>query len=182
MSATKWVYSFDEIAAAEKSVGGDWDAVRGLLGGKGANLGEMTRLEVPVPPGFTITTAACNAYLAAEERLPDGLWEEAATALNRIEEAMGKTFGDADHPLLVSCRSGAKFSMPGMMDTVLNIGLNDRVAGGLIAKSGDPQFVWDSYRRLIQMFGVVVLELRDEPSSTFWRDCASRGTLCPTRT
>ena len=163
MSATKWVYSFDEIAAAEKSVGGDWDAVRGLLGGKGANLGEMTRLEVPVPPGFTITTAACNAYLAAEERLPDGLWEEAATALNRIEEATGKTFGDADHPLLVSCRSGAKFSMPGMMDTVLNIGLNDRVAGGLIAKSGDPQFVWDSYRRLIQMFGVVVLELRDEP-------------------
>jgi pyruvate,orthophosphate dikinase len=163
MSAPKWVYSFDEIATASEAVDGDWEAVRGLLGGKGANLGEMTRLGVPVPPGFTITTEACNAYLAADEQLPDGLWEQINTALAHIEEATGKSFGDAGQPLLVSCRSGAKFSMPGMMDTVLNLGLNDAVTEEMIALTGDPQFVWDSYRRLIQMFGVVVLGLRDEP-------------------
>ena len=114
-----------------------WDAVRGLLGGKGANLAEMTRLGLPVPPGFTVTTHACLAYLAAGERFPDGLWEEIRSALERLERTTGKRFGDPANPLLVSCRSGAKFSMPGMMDTVLNIGLNDDVAEGLVALTGD---------------------------------------------
>ena len=127
---TKWVYAFDEVEEAVESVGGDWDATRALLGGKGANLADMTRLDVPVPPGFTITTEACNAYLAAGQEFPDEMWEQVLDALNEVEETTGKTFGDPTNPLLVSCRSGAKFSMPGMMDTVLNIGLNDEVAAG----------------------------------------------------
>ena len=134
-----------------------------MLGGKGANLGEMTRIGVPVPPGFTITTEACNAYLAAGEEFPAAMWDQVHEALEAIEEATGKSFGDPDNPLLVSCRSGAKFSMPGMMDTVLNIGLNDEVVDGLIELTGDAHFVYDSYRRLIQMFGSVVLGVRDEP-------------------
>ncbi len=99
-----------------------------LLGGKGANLAEMTRIGVPVPPGFTVTTEACNAYLAAGGSFPEGLWEQEQAALKAIETATGKKFGDPKNPLLISCRSGAKFSMPGMMDTVLNIGLNDETA------------------------------------------------------
>ncbi len=161
--AVKWVYSFDEIDAAESAVGGDWDEVRRLLGGKGANLGEMTRLGVPVPPGFTITTEACNAYLQADTTFPEGLWRQVMETLARMEESTGKAFGKPDHPLLVSCRSGAQFSMPGMMDTVLNIGLNDAVVGGMIGLTDDPHFVYDSYRRLVQMFGAVVLGVRDEP-------------------
>jgi pyruvate, orthophosphate dikinase len=157
----KWVYRFDEIQDAEEHVG-SWDAVRALLGGKGANLGDMTRLGVPVPPGFTVTTDACKAYLAAGERFPEGMWQQELAALARVEEATGKTFGDAERPLLVSCRSGAKFSMPGMMDTILNIGLNDDVAAGLTRLSSHPRFVYDSYRRLVQMFGSVVLGVPDE--------------------
>ncbi len=163
MSETKWVYGFDEVDQAQESLGGDWDQVRGLLGGKGANLGDMTRLGVPVPPGFTVSTAACLAYLDAGEAFPAGSWDQIAAQLSRIEEATGKKFGDAKNPLLVSCRSGAKFSMPGMMDTVLNIGMNDEVAGSMIGLTGDARFVYDSYRRLIQMFGSVVLGLDDEP-------------------
>jgi pyruvate,orthophosphate dikinase len=159
----RWVYGFDELAAAEAAVGGGWDAVRSLLGGKGANLADMTRLGVPVPPGFTVTTEACNAYLAAGERLPDDLWEQERAALTRLEEQTGKRFGDPANPLLVSCRSGARFSMPGMMDTVLNIGMNDAVAEGMATLTGDPRFAYDSYRRLVQMFGSVVLGLADEP-------------------
>jgi pyruvate, orthophosphate dikinase len=159
--AGKWVYRFDEIQQAEANAG-SWDAVRSLLGGKGANLGDMTRLGVPVPPGFTVTTDACRAYLAAGEQLPEDMWEQELSALARVEEATGKRFGDAERPLLVSCRSGAKFSMPGMMDTILNIGLNDEVAAGLIALSSDPRFVYDSYRRVVQMFGSVVLGVPDE--------------------
>ena len=121
---SKWVYLFDEVDQAEKYVGGDWEVVRGLLGGKGANLAEMTRLGVPVPPGFTVDTEACNAYLAAGEQFPTGMWEEVLAAVKAIEEATGKEFGNPLNPLLVSARSGAKFSMPGMMDTVLNLGLN----------------------------------------------------------
>ena len=158
----KWVYRFDEVDAAEAYVAGDWDSVRGLLGGKGANLGDMTRLGVPVPPGFTVTTEACLQYLAADEQLPDGAWEQIEGALAAVESATGKRFGDVSNPLLVSVRSGAKFSMPGMMDTVLNIGLNDDVAEGMVTLTGDEHFVYDSYRRLIQMFGSVVLGLRDE--------------------
>jgi pyruvate,orthophosphate dikinase len=161
--ASKWVYAFDEVAAAQKAVGGEWDDVRALLGGKGANLGEMTRIGAPVPPGFTITTQACNAYLEAGDGFPEGMLDEVSVALGQIEVAAGKSFGDASDPLLVSCRSGAKFSMPGMMDTVLNIGMNDFVAEGLVKLTDDEHFVYDSYRRLVQMFGSVVLGIRDEP-------------------
>jgi pyruvate,orthophosphate dikinase len=160
---SKWVYAFDEVEQAEAHVDGGWEGVRALLGGKGANLAEMTRIDVPVPPGFTITTEACNAYLAAGAEFPGEMWNQVVEALNGIEEKTGKSFGDPSNPLLVSCRSGAKFSMPGMMDTVLNIGLNDEVADGMIKMSGDPRFIYDSYRRLVQMFGSVVLNVDDEP-------------------
>ncbi len=156
----KWVYLFDEVDEAEARMG-SWDGVRALLGGKGANLAEMTRIGVPVPPGFTITTEACNAYLTAGEKFPEGMWEQALQALKVVEEKAGKRFGDPENPLLVSCRSGAKFSMPGMMDTVLNIGLNDETAEGMIKLTGDPRFVYDAYRRLVQMFGCVVLGVPD---------------------
>ncbi|GAA3625029.1 pyruvate, phosphate dikinase [Microlunatus ginsengisoli] len=146
----------------EAGLDGGWDSVRGLLGGKGANLAEMTRLGIPVPPGFTVTTRACLSYLDGDGRLPDGLWSQVLHALHAIEDRLDKRFGDPAAPLLVSCRSGAKFSMPGMMDTVLNLGLNDETAKGLVALTGDEHFVFDSYRRLIQMFGTVVLGLRDE--------------------
>ncbi len=159
--ANKWVYLFDEVAEAEQRMG-SWEEVRALLGGKGANLGDMTRLGVPVPPGFTVTTQACNAYLEAGESFPDGMWEQELEALRKVEQATGKSFGDPARPLLVSCRSGAKFSMPGMMDTILNLGLNDEVAQGLISLTADPRFVYDSYRRLVQMFGSVVLGVPDE--------------------
>jgi pyruvate,orthophosphate dikinase len=158
---TKWVYLFNEVDKAE-AYAGTWDKVRALLGGKGAGLADMTRLGVPVPPGFTVTTEACNAFLAAGEKFPDDLWQQEVAALAELERATGKRFGDAQRPLLVSCRSGAKFSMPGMMDTVLNIGLNPAVAEGLAERSGDPRFAFDSYRRLVQMFGSVVLGVPDD--------------------
>ena len=159
----KWIYFFDEVAEVERYVGGKWDGVRALLGGKGANLAEMTRLGLPVPPGFIVTTEACNAYQAAGEQFPDGLWQQEQEALKRVEAQTGKKFGDPTKPLLVSCRSGAKFSMPGMMDTVLNIGLNDEVAKGLAVLTGNERFAYDSYRRLIQMSGSVVMGIDDEP-------------------
>ncbi|MCP5096273.1 MAG: pyruvate, phosphate dikinase [Chloroflexi bacterium] len=158
---SKYVYLFNEVDQAEKTMG-SWEGVRGLLGGKGANLADMTRLGVPVPPGFTVSTEACNDYLAAGEKFPGGMWKEVLAAVKATEKETGKTFGDPTNPLLVSCRSGAKFSMPGMMDTILNIGLNDDVASGLVAKSGDARFVYDSYRRLVQMFGSVVMDVADE--------------------
>ena len=161
--AEKWIYQFNEVNLAEDYVGGDWEGVRALLGGKGANLAEMTRLGVPVPPGFTLTTEACNAYLEAGEKFPQGMWEEELEALKDVEKATGKKFGDAKNPLLVSCRSGAKFSMPGMMDTVLNIGLNEETIAGMIDLTGDDRFVYDLYRRLVQMFGSVVMDIPDEP-------------------
>jgi len=156
----KWVYLFNEVDQAE-AYAGDWDGVRGLLGGKGANLGDMTRAGVPVPPGLTITTEACNAFQVTRE-FPEGMWDQVLVALKTVEERAGKRFGDPENPLLVSCRSGAKFSMPGMMDTVLNIGLNDEVAKGLVVKSGDERFVNDSYRRLVHMLGTVVMGIDDE--------------------
>jgi pyruvate,orthophosphate dikinase len=160
--SNKWVYQFNELDQAEKYVGGVWDNVRGLLGGKGANLAEMTRIGVPVPPGFIITTEACNAYLAAGENFPPGMWQEVLQAIESIEKQTGKKFGSPQNPLLVSCRSGAKFSMPGMMDTILNIGLNDQTAAGLIEMTGNERFVCDSYRRLVQMFGTVVMGIPDD--------------------
>lgn len=158
----KWVFLFHELDAAEKYIGGDWDAVRSLLGGKGANLADMTRLGVPVPPGFTVTTEACNAYLAGGMKFPEGMWEQMIESLKEVEKISGKKFGGSENPLLVSCRSGAKFSMPGMMDTVLNIGLNDETAQAMIKLTNNERFVYDSYRRLVQMFGAVVLEMPDE--------------------
>src|SRR5512136_175949 len=154
----KWVYLFKEVKEAEAYVGGSWDKVRGLLGGKGGNLAEMYRIGVPVPPGFTITTEACNAYQATGT-FPEGMWEQAMEGLKAVEAASGKKFGDPTNPLLVSCRSGAKFSMPGMMDTVLNIGLNDETAKGMIAMTGNERFVYDAYRLLIQMFVSVMLSI-----------------------
>jgi pyruvate, orthophosphate dikinase len=145
-TATKFVYDFNE---------GNRD-MKDLLGGKGANLAEMTNLGLPVPPGFTLTTEACLAYLA-KGTFPDGLMEECEEHLRRLEEAMGKTLGDDRDPLLVSVRSGAKFSMPGMMDTVLNLGLNDRSVQGLAEQTKNQRFAWDSYRRFVQMFGKIVL-------------------------
>ena len=159
--AHKWVYLFNEVKDAEAYVGGDWEDVRGLLGGKGANLADMARIGVPVPPGFTVTTEACN-YYSANGEFPEGLWDQMMTALAEVEKQAGKKFGDPKNPLLVSCRSGAKFSMPGMMDTVLNIGLNDETAAGMVELTGNERFVYDSYRRLVQMFGSVVLEIPDE--------------------
>jgi pyruvate,orthophosphate dikinase len=162
MTAKKWVYLFSEVEAAEKNVGGEWEDVRALLGGKGAGLADMTRAGVPVPPGFSVTTEACNAYLEADEKLPPGMWEQELAAMRHVEEATGKKFGEVSNPLLVSCRSGAKFSMPGMMDTVLNIGLNDETAKGIAELTGDERFVYDAYRRLVEMFGEVVLGIPDE--------------------
>jgi pyruvate,orthophosphate dikinase len=158
----KWVYLFGEVAAAEKYCGGSWDKVRGLLGGKGAGLADMTRAGVPVPPGFTVTTEACNAY-SASGKFPEGMWDQELAALKEVEKLTGKKFGDPANPLLVSCRSGAKFSMPGMMDTVLNLGLTDKTAEGMIKLTNNPRFVYDSYRRLVEMFGSVVLGIPDEP-------------------
>lgn len=159
----KWVYLFEEVGEAQEYVGGRREDIKGLFGGKGANLAEMMRIGIPVPPGFTITTEACNAYLEAGGVFPENMWEQEIDALKCVEKATGKLFGDASNPLLVSCRSGAKFSMPGMMDTVLNIGLNDETVKGMIAQTKDPRFAYDAYRRLIQMFGCVVMGVPDEP-------------------
>ncbi|MGH2770527.1 MAG: pyruvate, phosphate dikinase [Actinomycetota bacterium] len=132
--------------------------LKDLLGGKGANLAEMTNLGLPVPPGFTITTQACREYLRTGE-MPEGLMEEVARHMSSLEKKMGKRFGDAENPLLVSVRSGAKFSMPGMMDTVLNLGLNDSTVEGLVRQYGDERFAYDAYRRFIQMFGKIVMDV-----------------------
>src|SRR4051812_2436777 len=147
----RFVYAFSEGSKDQKD----------LLGGKGANLAEMTRLGLPVPPGFTITTEACRAYLASGE-LPDGLFGEVMEHLRQLEMQAGKQLGDAADPLLVSVRSGAKFSMPGMMETVLDVGLTDTSVRGLAAHSGDERFAWDSYRRLIHMFGRTVCGVSGE--------------------
>ncbi len=156
-----WVYGLNQLKDVRK-VAKSWDAVKGLLGGKGANLAEMTNLGLPVPHGFTVTTDACRDFLRTGD-FPKAMWSQVVTALGELERATGKRFGDAKNPLLVSCRSGAKFSMPGMMDTVLNIGLNDETTQGMAELTRDPRFAWDSYRRLVQMFGTVVLGVPDEP-------------------
>ncbi|SHG86336.1 pyruvate phosphate dikinase [Thermosyntropha lipolytica DSM 11003] len=149
MSSHKYVYLFEEGNADMKY----------LLGGKGANLAEMSRIGLPVPPGFTITTEACNFYLKENKSFPEGMMEQVYAALKKIEEKTGKIFGDALNPLLVSVRSGAAISMPGMMDTILNLGLNDETVKGLAALTGDERFAYDCYRRFIQMFSNVVLEV-----------------------
>ncbi|TAJ16781.1 MAG: pyruvate, phosphate dikinase, partial [Planctomycetota bacterium] len=156
------VYSFEQGAA---------DGHRGmkeLLGGKGANLAEMCNLGLPVPPGFTISTEVCSAYYEHGKRFPAGLEQEVERALARLERATGKGFGSRDNPLLVSVRSGARVSMPGMMDTVLNLGLNDATAAALAKRSGNPRFAFDAYRRFVQMYGDVVLGIK--PASSMERD------------
>ena len=145
----KYVYAFEEGGKEQKY----------LLGGKGANLAEMTNLGLPVPPGFTISTDACKAYMAAGDQVPDGLMDEVAAARAALEAKMGKRLGDGDDPLLVSVRSGAPFSMPGMMDTVLNLGLNDTSVAGLAKQTNNERFAYDSYRRFVQMFGKIVLDV-----------------------
>src|SRR5712691_1443416 len=160
MPAThKWVYHFTEGAAAARSAHGE---PRDLLGGKGAGAAEMTRAGMPVPPGFTITTEACRAYYKSKGHFPPGMWEQVTTALKKLEAQSGKKLGDAHNPLLVSVRSGARASMPGMMDTILNLGLNDETARGLAKSSGDQRFAFDSYRRFIQMYSDVVLGIDKE--------------------
>ncbi|MDX9953637.1 MAG: pyruvate, phosphate dikinase [Anaerolineae bacterium] len=159
--SNKWVYLFGEVQQAEQAMG-SWDGVRGLLGGKGANLADMMRAGLPVPPGFTVTTQACMAYINSGFNLPEGMWEQVLTSLAEVEKEAAKKFGDPSNPLLVSVRSGAKFSMPGMMDTILNVGLNDKVAPGMIALTGNERFVWDSYRRLLAMFGHTAMGINDE--------------------
>src|ERR671916_2531204 len=150
---TRYVYRFGG-GASDGEAGN-----KNLLGGKGGNLAEMASIGLPVPPGFTISTEMCTRYYEEGESFPDSLREEVANGIAHIEGITGKSFGDASDPLLVSVRSGARVSMPGMMDTVLNLGLNDATVQGLAAASGDPRFAWDSYRRFIQMYSDVVLGL-----------------------
>ncbi|HAI09496.1 MAG TPA: pyruvate, phosphate dikinase, partial [Dehalococcoidia bacterium] len=146
----KLVYAFSEGDAS----------LTDLLGGKGSNLCEMFRLGLPVPPGFVISTETCLEYFNLGNRLPDGLTDSIRGSVGQIEEAMGRKFGSLERPLLVSVRSGARVSMPGMMETVLNLGLNDEIVAGLIKKSGDERFCYDVYRRFVQMYGDVVMGLR----------------------
>src|SRR5690242_5342995 len=150
-SGAKWVYRFGRGAAEGKG------EMRNLLGGKGAGLAEMANLGLPVPPGFTITTEVCTYFYAHDQSYPPDLREQVAAALAEVEKAIGAKFGDPKKPLLVSVRSGARASMPGMMDTVLNLGLNDDTVEGLATNSGDERFAYDSYRRFLQMYGQVVL-------------------------
>jgi len=151
--AKKYVYSFGSGKAEGNR------HMKDTLGGKGSGLAEMTNAGLPVPPGFTISTDACNLYYAQGHKLPAAIDAEIATHLKRLEKAAGATLGSTENPLLVSVRSGAKFSMPGMMDTILNLGLNDAAVEGLKRRTGNGRFAYDSYRRFMQMFGSVVLEI-----------------------
>src|SRR6266545_2770442 len=149
--APKYVYSF-----GNKKADGN-GSMKPLLGGKGANLAEMTRIGLPVPPGFTITTEVCSYFYAHNRTYPSQLKAEVEAALAKVEKSVGKKLGDKERPLLLSVRSGARDSMPGMMDTILNLGMNDEVVEIVAKKSGNARFAWDSYRRFIQMYGDVVL-------------------------
>src|SRR5918992_1110965 len=148
----KWVYLFDEGPGDDKT----------LLGGKGAGLCEMTQAGLPVPPGLVVTTEACNAFFENDKNFPEGLWDQVQEGLRKIEEKVGKRFGDPKNPLLVSVRSGAAFSMPGMMDTVLNLGLNEETVQGLAEQTGDLRFALDAYRRFASLFGEIVLDVAHE--------------------
>src|SRR5260221_4415301 len=154
--AQKWVYRFAEGKAEGNAT------MRALLGGKGAGLAEVTNAALPVPPGFRIRTAACNAYFKAGKKLPPGLWDQVERGLAAVERATKKKLGDPKDPLLVSVRSGAAMSMPGMMDTVLNLGLNDQSRQGLATLTKNERFAWDAYRRFISMFGRIVLDIPAE--------------------
>src|SRR2546423_12761673 len=151
-TTNKWVYLFEEGSGDDKS----------LLGGKGAGLCEMTRAGLPVPPGLIVSTEACNAFFENDKSFPEGMWEQVKEGLQKIEEKVGKKFGDPQNPLLVSVRSGAAFSMPGMMDTVLNLGLNEETVQGLAAQTGDLRFALDAYRRFASLFGEIVMGVAHE--------------------
>lgn len=166
---SKWVYAFGGGASEGTA------QMRDLLGGKGANLAEMASLGLPVPPGFTITTEVCTAFYANGEVYPDGLEAQAAAALHAVEETTGRGFGDVDNPLLVSVRSGSRVSMPGMMDTVLNLGLNDETVAALGRQAGDDRFAYDSYRRFIQMYGDVVLGVDHHDFEDILEDAKQSG-------
>ena len=155
-AAKRYIYAWGDGRAEGDAT------MRDLLGGKGAGLAEMTKAGLPVPPGFTITTEACNDYFTAGQMLPDGLWQDVLGAVNEVEAMTNKGFGHAADPLLVSVRSGARFSMPGMMDTVLNLGLNEGTLQGMIVLTGNERFGWDAYRRFIQMFGRIVMDVKGE--------------------
>jgi pyruvate,orthophosphate dikinase len=156
MADRKYVYFFGD----GKADGGS--KMRNELGGKGANLAEMVNIILPVPAGFTITTEVCTWFYANDRKYPPELKDQVRAALQKVEKVMGAEFGSKQNPLLVSCRSGARESMPGMMDTVLNIGLTDETVQALAKQSGDERFAWDSYRRLVQMYGDVVMELKPQ--------------------
>jgi len=153
-SKTKWIYSFEETPRADKQ------SLKNLLGGKGANLSEMIKIKLPVPPGFTITTEACNEFYKLNKKYPSTLINQVNDAIKKVEKKIKKSFGNASNPLLVSVRSGARVSMPGMMDTVLNLGLNDKTVVGLAKKTNNETFAYDSYRRFIQMYSSVVLNVK----------------------
>src|ERR1041385_2489157 len=159
-TSTKYVFSFHEGDGKNKQ----------LLGGKGANLCEMTQIGLNVPPGFVISTKACTSYLNNDKHLPEGLIDEVLNYVKEIEQATGKHFGDAHNPLLVSVRSGAALSMPGMMDTILNLGLNSETLQGLIQQTGNERFGYDAYRRFIQLFGKVALGVPDEIFDKIFED------------
>jgi len=150
----RFVYFFGDDNADGKS------AMKNLLGGKGANLAEMTNLKIPVPAGFTISTDVCTYFYENNRTFPPQLKEDVLKALKKVENVMGAKFGDKDNPLLVSVRSGARVSMPGMMDTVLNLGLNNTTVKGLIKQTGNARFAYDAYRRFVQMYGDVVMGLK----------------------
>jgi pyruvate,orthophosphate dikinase len=152
MKISKYVYSFEEADGSNKK----------LFGGKGAGLAEMTRMGFSVPPGFIVTTEACLHYYENKKKLPKGLTEEVQANLKRVEEKTGKKFGSAQNPLFLSVRSGAAISMPGMMDTILNLGLNDKTLEGLIQITTDGRFAYDAYRRFIQLFGKIALEVEEK--------------------
>ena len=156
MAKEKFVYFFGDGKAEGRA------DMKEKLGGKGANLAEMTSLGIPVPPGFTISTTVCDMYYKNDRQYPEGLTEEVENTLQKLESLMGKKLGDPKNPLLVSVRSGAAVSMPGMMDTVLNLGTNDDSVHGLEAMTGNRRFAWDAYRRFIQMFGNVVMGIDSE--------------------
>ena len=153
VKAKKYVYHFSK----SKTDGNG--SMKALLGGKGANLAEMSSIGVPVPAGFTITTEVCTYYYDNGKKYPKTLDAEIEANITKVEKAMGKKFGDLENPLLLSVRSGARESMPGMMDTILNLGINDEVVEALAKKTGNAKFAWDSYRRFLQMYGSVVMEL-----------------------
>lgn len=179
MQTNKWVYRFDERDDVTSHVREDQDSARNRLAGKGANLADMARIGVPVPPGFTVTTEACDAYLDSGCAFPENVWDQVLSGIKTVESETGMRFGDEKEPLMVSCRSGAKISVPGMMDSVPYIGLNDYTVPAMVRMAEDPRLVYDAYLRLIQTFGSVVgigKEAFDEVREDVLRSASVHGS------